>query len=105
MDGDPDSGAHLEPSAPAGWSVKLMFHSAETIAAPLISPEPDNATRKDIDCPSEVWAVVTDRLSDAVIVIDGAGYIVYSNPASAAVLGWHPTDLLDHGLETRHPER
>jgi hypothetical protein len=98
MDGDPDSGAHLEPGAPACESVKPRFHSAETIDAPLVSPEPDNATREDTGCPSEVWAVVTEQLSDAIIVIDGVGHIVYSNPASAAVLGWDPVDLLGRSL-------
>jgi serine phosphatase RsbU (regulator of sigma subunit) len=88
----------LHGTAPDPESGTPRFHAAETNDLPPVSPDPDNVTGQDAVFPSGLSALLTDRLSDAIIVIDRVGHIVYSNPASAIVLGWGPPDLVGRPL-------
>ncbi len=70
-----------------------------------VSPDHDNMTRLAAFVRSTLSTLLTDQLNDAIIVVDRGGDIVYSNPASAVVLGWEPTDLVGLPLTEIIPDR
>jgi PAS domain S-box-containing protein len=81
------------------------FHGLGTSDLGPVSPDRDNMTRRVPYLPSRLSTLVMDHLNDAIIVIDRAGHIVYSNSASMVVLGWEPTDLLGRPVTEIIPDR
>jgi PAS domain S-box-containing protein len=104
-DGDPVDREHLEPTGPDSESTTPKFRPAKAADLPPVSPDPGNVTGRDTAFPPGLSSLLADQLNDAILVIDSSGHIVYSNRASAAVLGWDRADLVGRPLVEIIPER
>jgi PAS domain S-box-containing protein len=66
---------------------------------------PDNPTISRGTTLSGLDKVVIESIGDAIIVVDGTGRVLMANPATAAILGRAPGDLVGQAITTIIPER